>query len=154
MQDTAGVALGLPASQLGVLLLQLAGQHSVLVGHLLLGVERFLFLADLIEAQVAHNDRVHHSIRVVGVLILFQHGHADFGQDRDLAAGGLQLTGEDFQKRGLARAVGANDAVAVALDELQVHVGEQRLAAVLQPQISDSNHRCVKLLFLPIYKDN
>jgi hypothetical protein len=70
LQDTGGVAFGLPASQLGKLLLQLAGQHAVLVGHFLLGVKSVLLFAYLIQAGIAQNDGVHDGIGVVGVLVL------------------------------------------------------------------------------------
>ena len=113
LENPAGIALRLPAPQLGVLLLQLAGQQAVLVGHLLLGVEGVLLLPDVIQPLVPHDHRVHHGIGVVGILILLQHGHTDVGQYGHLPGGGVQLPGQDLQKGGLARAVGPDDAVAV-----------------------------------------
>ena len=68
--------------------------------HLLLGIEGLLLLADVVEALVAHDDGVHDVVGVVGVLILLEHRHAGLGQDGDLAGGGLQLAGEDFQEGG------------------------------------------------------
>ena len=149
LEDAAGVALGLPAAQLGVLLLQLTGPHAVLVGHLLLGVDGLLLLADVIQALVAHDDRVHDIVGVVGVLVLLQHRHAHIGQDGHLAGGGLQFSGEDLQKGGLAGAVGADDAVAVAPQKLQVHVGKQRGAAVIQAQIGNGDHGNLLFQFNP-----
>ena len=146
LEDAAGVALGLPAAQLGVLLLQLAGADAVGLGHLLLGIEGLLLLADVVEALVAHDDGVHDVVGVVGVLILLEHRHAGLGQDGDLAGGGLQLAGEDFQEGGFTRAVGADDAVADALGELEIHVGKEGLAAVGQAQVGNCNH--VVLLFM------
>ena len=140
LEDAGRIGLGLPASQLGVLLLQLAGLDAVLLGHLLLGVEGLLLLTDVVQPLVAHDDGVHDGVLVVGVLVLLEDGHAGVGQDGHLAAGGLQLAGEDLQKGGLARAVGADDAVAVALDELQVHMGEKGLAAVGQAQVRNCDH--------------
>ena len=140
LEDAAGVALGLPAPQLGILLLQLAGQHAVLVGHLLLGVQGLFLLADVIEALVAHDDRVHDVVGVIGVLVLLQHGHAGVGQNGHLAAGGVQVAGQNFQEGGLAGTVGADDAIAVAPQKLQVHMGEQGGAAVAEAQVGDSDH--------------
>ena len=71
LQDTTGIALGFPAAQLCVLFLQFTGAHTVFVGHFLLGIQRFFFFADVIEALVAHDDGIHHGIGVVFVLILF-----------------------------------------------------------------------------------
>ena len=115
-------------------------EDAVLLRHLLLLVEGVLLLADVIQALVAHDDRVHHVVGVVGVLILLEHRHAGLGQDGHLAGGGLQLAGEDFQEGGFTRAVGADDAVAVALGELEIHVGKEGLAAVGQAQIGNCNH--------------
>ena len=149
LKDAAGVALGLPAAQLGVLRLQLAGQQTLLVGHLLLGIQGLLLLADVVQPLVAHDDRVHDVIGVIGVLILLQHGHADVGQHGHLAGGGLQLAGQDLQKGGLAGAVGADDAVAVAPQELQIHMGKQRGAAVVQAQVGDSDHGVLLIRKIP-----
>ena len=46
-----------------------------------------------------------------------------------------------FRKVDFPGPVGADDAVAVAPEELQVHVGEQRGAAVIEAQVGDSDHR-------------
>ena len=66
--------------------------------------------------------------------------YTHLGQNVHGAGGGLQLPGQDFQEGGLAGAIGADDAVAVAPEELQVDIGEQRGAAVLQAQIGNSDH--------------
>ena len=68
------------------------------LGHLLLGVEGLLLLADVIEALVAHDDGVHDVVGVVGVLILLEHRHAGLGQDGDLAGGGLSSPERIFRK--------------------------------------------------------
>ena len=131
LQNPAGVGFGFVAAQLGILGLEIGGPQAVLIGKVLLFVEGVHLLADLIEVQIAHNHRVHDGVVIVLVLVLLQDGHTDVGQNVDLAGGGFQLTGENAQKRGFTGAVGADDAVAIALGKLQIHMGEQRLAAVL-----------------------
>ena len=58
--------------------------------------------------------------------------------------GALLYTFEDgglsAQERGFARAVGADDAIAVAGEELQVNVLEQPLTAKLHTEIAYCNH--------------
>ena len=89
---------------------------------------------------VAHDDRVHDGVIVIGVLVLLQNGDPLGGVDGDGAVGGVQLSCEDTQERGLARAVGADDAIAVAGEKLQVNVLEQPLTAKLHTEIAYCNH--------------
>ena len=131
LQQLRRVALRLPAAQLGVLLLQLRRPQPVLVVEVRLFVDGVLLLADVVERHVAHDDGLQNGVLVVHGLVLLQHAHTGLGVDVDRALGGFDLPGDDFQKRGFARAVGADDAVAVAAGELQVRLGEQDLPAVL-----------------------
>ncbi len=90
---------------------------------------------------VSHDDGVQDGIFVVGVLVLLQNGDPLARVDGNGAGGGVQLSREDAQEGGLARAVGADDAIAVAGEELQVHMLEQPLTAELHTQIADCDHR-------------
>ena len=121
LEDAARVALGLPAAELGKFLLQLGGADAVLVIEVGLFIERVLLPAAGIEAGVAHDDGVEHRVIVIEALVLLEDRHALLRVERDAAAGGLKLPGEDLDEGGLARAVCADDAVAVAGGELQVH---------------------------------
>ena len=118
LKNAAGVRLGLPAAHLGILLGQLAGADAVLIGHVLLLVEGIHLLAHVIEVAVAHDDGVQHRILIEHELILLQNRHTHVGQNVHTAGGGFQLTGEDLQERGLTCAVGADNAIAVAAQEL------------------------------------
>ena len=89
---------------------------------------------------VAHDDGVQHGELVEHELVLLQDGHTHVGQNVHLTGGGVQLTGEDLQEGGFAGTVGADDAVAVAPQELQIDIGKERGAAVLQAQVLNSNH--------------
>ena len=140
LENTGGVGLGFPAAHFREFGFQVGGAQAVLVGEVGLFVDGVLFLHDVIQVLVAHDDGVHDGVLVVGVLVLLQNGNTLFGVDMDGAVGGLQLAGEDAQEGGLAGTVGADDAVAVAGQELQVHVLEQPLAAKLHAEIVDSDH--------------
>ncbi len=140
LDEAAGVGLCLPAAHLGVLGLQLAGPDAVLVGEIGLFVEGILLPLHLIEPGIAQDDGVQNGILVVLEMILLQNAHALVVRDDDLAGGGLQFPGEDAQEGGLAGAVCADDAVAVAGGELQVHVLEEGLAAEVEAQIVDNDH--------------
>jgi hypothetical protein len=76
---------------------------------------------------MAHHHHVEHPHVLEGELVLLQVGHALAGIERNIAGGGLQHPGQDFHEGGLARAVGADQAVAVAFAELDRDVLEQRV---------------------------
>ena len=61
--------------------------------------------------------RVEDRLALVGEVVLLEHRHAILRVERDVALRGLEVAGEDAQERGLARAVRADDAVAVARRE-------------------------------------
>ena len=140
LQDAGRIRLRLPAAEIGKLLLELGGTDAVLVRHLVLGVDGVLLLAAVVQALVAHDDRVHDGIGIVHRLILLEDGHSGLGVNIDAAGARLELAGEDLQERGLAGAVGADDTVAVAGGKLQVHLGKQRGSAVLQREVINSDH--------------
>ena len=121
LKDAPGVALGLPAAELGELLLKLRGAYAVLIGEIRLIVYRVLLLAAVVEPLVAHDDGVEHGVVVVQALVLLEHRHALLCVERDAAARRFELTGEYLYKGRLTRAVRADDAVAVAGGELQVY---------------------------------
>ena len=83
------------------------------------------------------HDRAQHRLEVVLVLILREDGHTLVLAQGHLALVGLDLAREHLQKGGLARAVGADDAVAVAVREFEVDVLEEFFAAVLQADARD-----------------
>ena len=146
LQDAGRIRLRLPAAEIGKLLLQLGGANAVLIRHLVLGIDGVLLLAAVVQALVTHDDRVHDGIGIVHGLILLEDGHSGLGVDIDVAGARLELTGEDLQERGFAGAVGADDAIAVAGGKLQVHLGKQRGAAVLQREVINSDHFGTPLL--------
>ena len=137
VQKRFRLALRLPAAELGKLALELRRPDAVLFGELGVRVERVLFVHHFDEALVPQHDRAQHRLEIVLVLILRKDGHALVLAQSHFALVGLDLAREHLQKGGLARAVGADDAVAVAAREFEVDVLEQLLAAVLQADARD-----------------
>ena len=140
LKDAPGVALGLPAAELGELLLKLRGTYAVLVGEIRLIVYRAPLFAAVIEPLVAHNDGVEHRVVVVQALVLLEHRHTLLRVERDAAACRFELTGEDLYKGRLARAVCPDDAVAVAGSKLQVYARKQHGRAELHGEVIYRKH--------------
>ena len=131
LEQAGGVGLGFPAAKLGKFRFQVCRPEAVLVGEVRLFVDGVLFLHNVIQVLVAHDDGVQDGVFVVGVLVLLQNGDPLARLDGNAAGGGIQIPGENPQEGGFARSVGADDAVAVAGQELQVHMLEQPLATEL-----------------------
>ena len=134
------VRLGFPAVHLGKFALQLRGADPVLVGEVLLRVDRVLLLHDLIEALISHDDRIEDLVRVVLEVILLQEGDPVPGRDRDAPGRGVQLPGKDLQERGLSGSVRADQAVAVPLGKLDVDIFKKRLFPDAVGNVVGSDH--------------
>ena len=74
-----------------------------------------------------HNDRHQNGLFVISELVLIEGGDPLAGSGRDLARRRVNLAGEDLQKRGLARTVGADEAIAVAFREDDIRLSNRRL---------------------------
>ena len=140
VEQLGGLGFGVPAVQLGELALQLCGALAVFIGEILLGIEGVLFLHDLVQTLVAHDDGVHHGEFIVLKMVLLQHAHAVFLAHGNSTGGGLQLTGDDAQQSGFARAVGADDTVAVVGLEQQVNVLVEQVAGKLKADVVKLKH--------------
>ena len=140
IEHKCSITFSVPAVHICKFSLKLACLNAVLLAEILFFIQRVLFLHHVIEALVAHHHRIQHGVGVILEVVLLQNGHPLFLGNNDLAGGGVQLSCEDTQERGLARAVGADDAVAVAGNELQLHVLEQGLAAEVHAYIVDCDH--------------
>ena len=146
------IGFRLPAVQLCKFPLQLCCQLPVRLGKILLGVQSILLLHDFIQPGVAHNHRIQHRIGIIGKVILLEHGDPlGFGDD-DLPGGRLQIPAENPQEGGLACTVGADDAVAVAVGEFQIHIFKEGIAPELKAYVGNSNHgtsflRCRRGIF-------
>ena len=154
LQKPRGIRFGLPAAELGKLLLQLRGADAVLVGEILLLIDGVLLLPALVKAGIAQDDGVQNGVIVVHILILTQDGHTALGVDIDMPLRGFYVPGKNLEECGFSCTVCANDAVAVAGGELQVRAGEKHLASVLQRKVFDCDHKlpsviCVRYIIIP-----
>ena len=68
-------------------------------------------------------------------MVLFEYGHPHARLERYISGGRVEITRKDAQERGFARAVGADDAVAIARREFEIHILKQRLTAEVHTDI-------------------
>ena len=134
------IGLGVPAVQIRELALQFGGANAVRLGEVLFLIERFLLRHDVIKPFVAHDDGLKHLVFIELKVVLLEHGHALAGGDGDIAGRRLQLAREQLEECRLARAVGADDAIAVTGCKLDVDVLEKRLPAIAQGDVLCCDH--------------
>ncbi len=96
IQHLRRVGFRLPAVHLGELTLKLAGTDAVLVREILLGIDRILFLHDLVQTGISHDHDIHDRVLVILEVILLQHGKALPRSDRDISLCRLKLSRQDL----------------------------------------------------------
>ena len=148
VQQLCRLRLCVPAVELGELCLELRGAHPVLVGEIGLLVKRILFVHDLHETCVSHDDRTQYLDLIVGIVILLQDGETLPGRDLHDAARRLDVAREQLEEGRFPRAVRADDAVAIPGSKLQIDVLVEDTLAELQAEIVDGNHLSVLLFYL------
>ena len=75
---------------------ELCCSDTVFIGEVLFSVDGFLFLHDVIEALIAHDDRIHDGISVVLEVVLLQNGKSLTGCEHDVSVRGFEFTREDL----------------------------------------------------------
>ena len=140
LKQLACLGVGIPAVHLRELSLQICRAVAVLLSEGVLCIQGFLLLNDLIQARIALYDGIEHGKIVECKMVLLEHGHARAGLNGYVAGAGLQLTRKNLQEGGLARAVCTDNAIAVALGELDVYILEKRLTGKVYAHIGNGNH--------------
>ena len=135
LQQDRRVGLGLVAVLFADDAFQLAQTAAVLVGHLGLVVDALALFQRGPERLVAHDDGVDDPVGVEGELVLRE--HADLLRPHDVALLRVDLAGEHLHEGGLARAVGAGEAIAPAAGEGDRDILEEQLRAVAHGDIGD-----------------
>ena len=135
-----GITLRIIAVHLAEFDLQVAHPDAVGLGQFRLGVEGLALDHHLVEAGMAHDHGVDHRLFVKGEVVLTEHGNALAGAGGDVTMIRLLFPGQDLEEGGLACAVGADQAVAVARGELDVDVFENYSLAIGKRDINGSDH--------------
>ena len=96
VQQHGSIGFCLPAVHLRKLSLQLAGTDAVFIREILFCIDGILFLHDLIEAFITHNDGIHYNAVIVLKVILLQNGEALAGRNGDITLCCLQAAGQNL----------------------------------------------------------
>ena len=119
-------------------LLLLIGALEVERGHV--GARGHLARAELEQLGAARDLLPHVLVRIEAVAALVHVGQAHRLPDLQRAAVGLLLAGDHAEERGLARAVGADDAHDAAAREAEGEVLDQQPVAVALDEVLDLHH--------------
>ena len=139
-EDRTGARFRIIAAVLGELRFELGGAHVVIVGGLGIRIDRVALLHRAPHLDMTLHHHVEHALVLVAELVLVQLAQAQAGLQHDLAGTRLELAAEDFHERRLAAAVGADQAIAIAIGELDGDVFEQRLGAELNGDVGGGEH--------------
>ncbi len=142
-QQLAGARLGGVAVVFADLALELGGVHVVVLGGVRVGVDRVALLDRRPQLLVAHHHHVEHAHVFIRELVLAQVGHALVRILGDVAGARVEDAAQDLHERRLAGAVGADQAVAVAVAELDGDVLEQGLGPELLGDVGCDEHGSV-----------
>ena len=137
-QQFAGARLGRVAVELGDFRFQFGRVQVVGLGRLRVGVDRVALPHRAPQELVPHQHDVEHADVLETELVLAQLPQPLASVERDVASRRLEIAAEDFHERRLAAAVGADQAVAIAVAELDRDVLEQRLGAELHRDVGRS----------------
>ena len=120
VQKRFRLAFRFPTAEFRKLVFQLGGANAVLFRKFRVRVKSVFFVHDLDKPFMSEHDGAAHRFKIVFILVLRKHAHTFVFIERDVALVRLDLPRKHLQKRGFARAVRADDAVAVAAREPQI----------------------------------
>ena len=139
-QQLARRRLGRVAVERRELVLELGGVQPFFLAHRGLRVEPVALLIHLPQTLVTHDHGVEDGELLERELILPQLADARVRRDRYVAVRGLELAAQNLEESRLARAVRADQAITMAVAELDGHVLEQRFLTELDGDVGCGNH--------------
>jgi len=148
LQQDGGVAVRRVAVFLAHDAFELAEAHAIGSGQVGLGVEDLALFERPPQAPVAHDHGVGNPDVVEGVLVLGE--DPELGGTGDLPALGRQVASQELHERGLARPVGAGQAVAASGGEGGGDVVKENLGAKAHGNPVDRDHDVS--LYAPVYR--
>ena len=124
IEKVRGVGFCFPAIHLREFGLEVSSLDAVFIRKILFHINGIFFFHHLIQPGIAHDYGIKNLKFIVFEMILLQEGQALSLRNYYISVRGLQLPGENLQEGGLAGSVRANQAIAVALRELNIYILE------------------------------
>ena len=116
-EQFSGARFGCVAVVFGKLRLEIGSLHVVVVGRIRIGVNGITLAHRSPHFGMAHHHHIKHAHFFKGKLILTQFAQTLIGIEHYGSGGWLEITAKDFHESGLATAIGADQAVAIAIAE-------------------------------------
>jgi hypothetical protein len=139
-EDAGRARLCVVAPVLGELRFQLSGAHIVRVAGVRIGVDDVALFHRVPHLDVTLHHDIEHALVFVRKLVLVEPAESQARLQHHFTGALLQLAAKDLHEGGLATAVGADEAVTVAVGELHRHLLEQRLGAELNGDVRSGKH--------------
>ena len=139
-QGCSRAGCGRVAVVLGDLRLQLCGPEVVIVGRVRVGVDAVALVNRAPELDVPLQHDVEDALVLVTELVLAELAHAQPGLQHHVTRTRLQFAAQDLHERGLAASIRPDEAIAVAVHELDRDVLEQGLRIELDRKIGRGEH--------------
>ena len=138
LQKNGSIALGGVPIFLADNALQLAQTHSIVVVQLRFLVNPVALFQGRPQTFVAHDDGINHSIGIERILVLAQHAQLFRAHHHALLR--IQISAQDFHKRGFAGSIRTGQAIAAARGKCGGYIFEQNLRTIAHAYIADRNH--------------
>ena len=134
-QQFAGTCFTGVAVEFGELDFEFGDAHAVFLAHGVLRVEAVARFFHAPQFLVPHDHRVQYALFFKSELILAQDTEPLFGIERYIAVGGLKFAAENFHQGRFATAIGADQAIAMAVAKLNRDIFEQGFGTELNGDI-------------------
>ncbi len=128
------------AVEFGEPYLQLGNRHAFFLAHRGESVDALALGPDLPQLLVSHDHHIDDALVFMSELVLAQLAQTHVDRAHHVAGARFEIAAEDLHEGGFAAAVGADQAIAVAVAEFHRHVFKQGPGPELDGEVAGSDH--------------
>ena len=119
---------------------QFTGTNTVFISEIWFCIDSFLFLHDIIQSLIPHNNGIQYRISVIFEMVLLKERKTLAGSNGDISVGCFKLSGKNFKESRFSGTVGTDQAITVPFCEFNIYIFKQRFFADSQSNIICCNH--------------